>query len=134
MSESDLALFNDSLERCRKHPDFLDRFYAMFLESSETVAAKFAQTDFPRQKLVLAESLYTILSFARRRPVSEPALERIAQIHGRAGYDIRPELYDLWLECLLRSVRECDPLCSEDTESAWRAVLQSAIEFMKERY
>ena len=36
-------------------------------------------------------------------------LPRIAARHSRNDLDIRPELYDLWAECLVATARECDP-------------------------
>ena len=47
---------------------------------------------------------------------------------------IRPELYDLWLDCLIRAVREHDRSFSSETERAWRNVMERGIEFMKSRY
>ena len=46
----------------------------------------------------------------------------------------RPELYDLWAECLMRSVKEYDPEYSEETERVWREVIAFAIEHMKVGY
>ncbi len=101
---------------------------------SDEVAAKFVHTDFHRQKVALTTSLFTILAFARHRVPHEPELERIAQIHSRAGHDIRPEMYDLWLECLMQAVREHDPQFNPCTETAWRNVLARGIAYMKARY
>ena len=61
-------------------------------------------------------------------------LERLAQLHSRAGLDIKPELYDLWLDKLVQTVSECDPLFDTETGTAWRRMLQPGIEFMKSRY
>ena len=61
-------------------------------------------------------------------------LERLARRHGRTDLDIKPELYDPWLERLMQAVRECDPMFDPETETAWRRVLQPGIEFMKSRY
>jgi hypothetical protein len=61
-------------------------------------------------------------------------LERLARMHSRAELDIKPELYDLWLEKLVQSARESDPMFDVETETAWHRVLQPGIEFMKSRY
>ncbi len=84
--------------------------------------------------MVLVTSLYTILGFARHRMPCDPELERIAQIHSRAGRDLRPEMYDLWLECLVQAVREHDPRFDRRTEAAWRTVLERGMDYMKARY
>jgi hemoglobin-like flavoprotein len=61
-------------------------------------------------------------------------LERLAKLHCRAELDIKPELYDLWLDRLVQAVKEFDPMFNPEIETAWRHVLQSGIEFMKSRY
>ncbi len=61
MSERDIELFNDSLERCTRHSGFLDRFYELFLTSSADVAQKFTHTDFKKQKRALRISLYMMM-------------------------------------------------------------------------
>ena len=48
--------------------------------------------------------------------------------------DIKPELYDLWLDRLVQAVGEFDPMFDPEIEAAWRRLLQPGIEFMKSRY
>ena len=132
MSEEDYRIFNDSLERCRQRSDFLTRFYELFIASSPEVAQKFATTDFERQRRVLALSLYAVVSFSQLG--HRTALEDLGRLHSRAGRDIPPAMYDLWLSCLLVAVRECDPLCTSDSERVWRAAMEPGIEFLKSMY
>ena len=133
MREGDLELFNDSIERCAVKPDFLRRFYTLFLASSDTVTKKFEHTDLKRQARLLKTTLYIMMlaSSASERTVH---LERLAQLHSRAELDIKPELYDLWLDRLLQAVREFDPLFDDDIDAAWRRLLQPGIDFLKARY
>jgi hemoglobin-like flavoprotein len=135
--ERNLALFNDSYERCigsSRPPGFLDRFYEIFLGSSEEVAAKFKNTDFHKQVQSLKSSLYYLMMASSGNPEATLHLKRIAELHSRRALDIRPELYDLWLECLLAAVREHDPKFNAETETAWRRVLAYGIDFMKSKY
>ena len=134
LTERDLALFGDSYERCRRHGHFLDRFYDRLLSSSAEVADLFAHTDFRRQKASLAAALYAMMSFARRNPAPPPELERIAQKHSRQGHNIRPELYGLWQDALLATVRECDAKFDADSERAWRRIIGASTDFMLARY
>ena len=130
MNEEELELFNDSLERCSANPDFLDHFYRTFIGSSPEVAEKFKHTDFKRQKILLKTSLYMMMLAA----MGKSDLARIADVHSRKGHDIRPGLYDLWLDCLVRTVEEFDPAFSANTASVWRNMMTPGIEFMKSRY
>jgi len=133
MVERDVELFNDSIERCFVRPDFLRRFYVLFLASSDMVARKFERTDMRKQARLLKTSLF-IMMLASGESERVVHLERLAKMHSRAGLDIEPHLYDLWLDRLLRAVAECDPLFDAETGAAWRRVLQPGIEFMKSRY
>ena len=133
MYERDLELFNDSIERCSGRPEFLRRFYSLFVASSEEVARKFESTDMRKQARLLKTSLYTMM-IASGESERDVHLERLARRHSRAELDVRPGLYDLWLERLLQAVGEFDPLFDSETETAWRNVLQPGIDFMKSRY
>lgn len=133
MYERNVELFNDSIERCSCRPEFLRRFYTLFLASSDTVAKKFECTDLRIQARLLKTSLYIMMlaSYESERVVH---LERLAKLHSRKELDIRPELYDLWLDRLVQAVKEFDPMFDMETETAWRRMLQPGIEFMKSRY
>ena len=133
MNERDVELFNDSIERCSCRPDFLRRFYMLFLASSDTVAKKFERTDLRKQARLLKTSLY-IMMLASGESEQIVHLERIAKLHSRAGLDIKPELYELWLDRLVEAVKEFDPMFDPETETAWRRMLQPGTEFMKSRY
>jgi hemoglobin-like flavoprotein len=110
--------------------EFADAFYERFLSASDAVRAKFAKTDFERQKKVLMTSLAFMSSFSASG-VPNVVVEKIAESHSRGGLDIAPPLYDLWLECLVDTVREFDREFSPDVEAAWRGTLRPGIEYMK---
>lgn len=133
MGEREVELFNDSLERCTCSPEFLRRFYTLFLASSPTVASKFQHTDLRAQARVLKTSLY-IMMLAGGDAERDVHLERLARRHSSSDLDIKPELYDLWLDRLLQAVSEFDPAFDADIEAAWRRVLSPGIEFMRSRY
>jgi hemoglobin-like flavoprotein len=133
VTERDIELFNDSLERT-SGTRFLERFYELFVGSSPEVAEKFAHTDFRAQRRAVKVSLYMMMSAALGHPEGDVHLTRIAERHGRAALAIRPELYDLWLECLIQAVREHDRSFGGETERAWRSVMATGIEFMRSRY
>jgi len=133
MHDRDIERFNDSIERCARKPDFLRRFYVLFLASSDEVARKFERTDLKKQARMLRASLYTMM-LAGGGSERFVDLERLARRHSRAELDIKPELYDLWLDRLVQAVAEFDPMFDPEIENAWRRVLQPGIEFMKSGY
>jgi hemoglobin-like flavoprotein len=127
------SIVAESLARCLDNGRFLDRFYELFVSSSDTVADKFRNTDFVKQKRTLASSLYLmIMAMEGDGPVAY--LERIADRHGRNDLDIRPEMYDVWLDCLVCAASECDPEFSDEVEQEWRDVMRVGIDFMRKRH
>jgi hemoglobin-like flavoprotein len=130
-----LRVFEESLARCLVDPDFLDIFYGNFLGSSPKVREKFAGTDFDRQKQALRASFDTMLKAARDE-TNGPAthLGPLAERHGSRQLRIGAELYDLWLDSLLKTVQACDPGWSEEVDQAWEAVMGVGIHYLCEHY
>jgi hemoglobin-like flavoprotein len=132
-----LRFFLDSFYRVSGEPedqrDFLSRFYEIFLAESPEIRVRFDNTDMERQREMLAQSLHEMVDFATSRVASD-RLGRVADRHSRRQRDIPPELYEVWLDSLIRTVREMDPLFCEEIELAWRVVLAPGIAYMKFRY
>ena len=61
-------------------------------------------------------------------------LPRLAELHSRSQLDIRPELYDQWLDCLVEAAGRHDPSFSPGVERAWRETLAVGIALMRSRY
>lgn len=111
---------------------FLARFYELFT-ADPAVAAKFGATDMERQQEMLRESMTEMRIFFEEH-VATPYIKVLAKIHGRAGRDIPPKMYDQWLDALMTTVEELDPAFSHDVRVAWRIVMAPGIEFMRLAY
>jgi hemoglobin-like flavoprotein len=100
------------------------------------VREKFKATEFPRQTRVLADSLYlmAVASESNQNSIAWKELDRLAEGHSRKGLDIRPDLYQSWLDCLVNAAREFDPAFSPEIEEAWRKVLMPGIERLRAGY
>jgi hemoglobin-like flavoprotein len=136
MNPEQVHAFRASLKRCLSTPDFLRTFYEQFMGFSEEIREKFRQTDFTKQTRVLADSLYAmaVVSQGESESPARAELERLAQRHGRGQLDIRPELYDVWLDSLIKAVRQYDPEFTPALEVAWRETLLVGIEQMRSAY
>lgn len=124
-----IELFNDSLERCRHTPHFLDVFYDRLLAASPEIPALFAGTDFRRQKRLLTMALYVLLAAAEGYPEGMNLIGDLAKSHAKRG--IPPAMYDMWLICLVEAVGVCDPRYSAEIGDAWRQILAPGIQVMR---
>ncbi len=129
-----LQIFDDSLRRCSADARFLDRFYENFLASSPKVREKFAKTDFVHQKRSVLASLHLILLAAQAPEKADRYLRDVAEQHSSAHLGIGAELYDLWLDSLLATVREFDPAFGPEVEQAWEDVMAIGIRYLISRY
>lgn len=134
MTQADIEHFNDSLTRCISNPDFLKRFYELFMASSPEVRDRFRQTDFQKQHRVLKASLFMMMLAADGHQEGLDHVARLGARHSKRDLDIPPHLYDLWLQCLIQAVRECDRLFTPETERVWRQMMEKGIASMKAAY
>lgn len=135
MDEKPIKIFDESLRRCNAIPGFLDRFYEKFLASSPKVQKKFSNTDFNRQKRALRASLYLMpLAAENEKEGPKRYLRDLAARHSKRQLNIGAEYYDLWLDSLLATVRECDPEFDPTVEEAWESVMMVGIRYLLSHY
>ena len=130
MSPADLVM--QSYGRCCASSGFFDSFYQYFLASSPEIREKFAHTNMPAQKQLLRQGILNLVMHARGMP--DTKLRALGCSHARGALDIRPELYDLWLQALLQSIGEHDGQCDANTRLAWHKVLNKGISVIKAQY
>ena len=121
-----------SYGRCCASASFFDDFYASFLASSPAVREKFVRTDMAAQQQLLRAGILNLVLFARGMPDSK--LQALGKSHSRSHLDIRPELYDLWVAALLKTIGQHDPQLEKQDVQAWRAVLNKGIDVIKSHY
>ncbi len=130
-------LFNESYERTlafrEEGQQFLDRFYDRFFSQAPEIAELFKTAHMGTQKTMLQDSLFYMRDFFLYRKANEYMVQ-LAKVHSKAGKNIRPALYDVWLDSLIETVREYDPEFNDDIELAWRIALSPGITYMKYMY
>ena len=127
------ALYRESLERCLEDERFIEKFYHHFMASSPAIREKFAKVDWDRQYRMIVDSFHLMVEAAEKGTDNEPGLWRIAVQHGDHGHKIPGWMYENWLESLLATVSEIDPMYNDDVEAAWFRVMSDGIAFMKAR-
>lgn len=131
------SLFDQSYERVKRikkqGKSFFDVFYEVFRDSSPIINEHFRNTDMAKQKKMLEKSFYSLFIFYATNNAND-YLDKIAERHSQSGANIPPQLYDLWLESLIKTVAQFDPYFDKDIELSWRIVLSAGITYMKFKY
>ena len=60
--------------------------------------------------------------------------ESLGVSHNRSGFNIRPSLYPLWLESVMKTIQKHDPQFDDTHNRAWRTVLQQGIDAIASKY
>ena len=125
---------HESFKRCEASGDFAERFYSIFLKTSPEIGDLFADTDFKKQRVLLRASVFMLVTRDVAEPKAKEALQRIGISHSKANLDIRPELYETWLDSLCLTVQQMDPEWTEELETAWRDKMRPGIELITSLY
>ena len=120
-------LFGATVALQESSDEFFSRFYARFL-SADDVAALFQATDMQQQVQMLKRSLVHLAGFYVTGEVSGE-LARIAGIHRRL--QVKPEMFEQWLQALVDTVVEFDPEADEETRLAWCWAMAPGITYMR---
>ncbi len=131
LSEKTLARFNDSLDRAEANPEFLSLFYAKFLAASPEVELKFEGVDMRKQARILMGSLHLILLASQGDQEAKAQLESVAAKHSESQANIQPELYDLWIDTLIETVKEIDPKFTPGVKQVWRDAMNFGVRCLK---
>jgi len=131
---SPLEAVSESFARCDNTGDFSSTFYEKFLVKSPEIETIFSSTNFIQQKKLLRATVKVMVN----KPVDNPDLrhhiDTIARTHNRNGYNIKPYLYNLWLDALCETVAELDPDYSQELKQYWRAHMQLSIDHITSAY
>jgi len=115
-------------------PAFVEKFYSIFLDADPRIRPLFKNTDFEKQKRLLLHGIFVLLKYAEGKAVGELAIDRLGELHSRNKMDIKPDMYPIWVDCLMKALAEKDPKFSPGLEAKWRHALQKGIDIMKTKY
>jgi len=130
-------IYDNSYERVLAHTidnkDFFEAFYDSFVNFSDEIRIKFIDVDMTEQKAMLKRSFYSLLVFYGSNQ-GDDYLKKIARSHSQQYLNIEPHLYDDWLNCMMLTLQQYDPLFSKEIELAWRLVMSPGMTYMKFSY
>ena len=80
-----------------------------------------------------AEKFYEV--FLNSSPELAPLFaKRVGHSHARAKLNIRPELYDLWLDSLCETAKAMDAKWTPELERSWRECMAPGIALITSLY
>jgi len=130
----DYATVESSYDRCLENDEFFDSFYKTFLAKAEEIPPLFAGTDFRKQKQMIRMSVRMLVRLGLGEEGTKLAIRKLGASHSRSQHNIRPELYELWLDALCESIAQHDPECTPELEQKWRDTMHAGIEMMISMY
>lgn len=123
-----------SFQRCEATGDFADTFYNAFLNSSPEIAPYFAKTDFARQRKLLRDSVYVMVSRDVADPEMRALVGQLGEAHNRANRNVLPRLYELWLDSICEAAKALDPEWTAALEAHWRVRLRAGMQIIMAAY
>lgn len=109
-------------------------FYGFLLDVSEEIRTKFQHTDLERQVSLFEHGVLMLIKYGQDDAVGQMAIERLGRLHAPDRLDIDPELYDVWLSCLVHAVRTLDPRCDDRLADAWVDAVRPGLLRMRALY
>jgi len=115
--------------------DFVSSFYDKLMETSEEIREKFEHINMEEQTDILAHSIVMSFLFVdKNHQTAANTLNKVRESHNRDHLNITPELYDLWLDCMVETVSTCDPHANKQLLSDWHEVMSVAVNHIREGY
>jgi hemoglobin-like flavoprotein len=117
----------DSFRRCQESPDFCDRFYARLFEARPDVRPLFDRVDPRVQHMMVRKGVTMMLLHVAGVAGADRSFDMVRTLHGPGGLGVSPAQLAAWGECMVATVREADPLCTDALADHWREVLSEGI-------
>ena len=138
MQENEMDSNNDdvflSFGRCTLKKDFFEDFYNDFINRSPEIKTMFTNTNMTKQRQLLKDGISYMIMFAKKSATGTAKMEQIAQLHDRQHFNVRPELYALWLDALLDTVKRHDPQYTPEISKSWIATMNMGLDLFKKQY
>lgn len=130
-------IFDHSYERVKnKKVDdktFFAAFYDNFISMSPGIAEQFSSVDMKKQIRMMEKSFYSLFIFYATQNAND-YLESTAKRHSQAELGIDLNLFDMWMDAIIKTVKQFDSRYNNEIGLSWRIVLSPGITYMKYRY
>ena len=94
----------------------------------------FENTNFERQRDLFLHGLLVLIEYANGQVLGKVAIERLGALHSRRKMNVPPDLYPIWVNCLVETLARLDPQFTSRLDRQWRETLQMGIDIMIREY
>ncbi len=124
--------FNNSFQRAIALDSnrFYKRFNQILVTEDPRITELFVKTDMDRMIEMLKQSMTYMMSFSATLEDSDE-LKAIAEKHSNGRLNIPADFYDIWLNCMIKTVKEFNPKFEKHIETSWRVLMAPGVEYMK---
>jgi hemoglobin-like flavoprotein len=119
----------ESFNRVR-HKGLAEKFYETLLGADPRIKVMFKNTNFERQRELFVHGVLMLIEYANGKALGEMAIKRLGELHSRRKMNVPPDLYPIWVNCLVETLAKLDPKFSPTLERQWREILQKGIDVM----
>ncbi|MDX8395898.1 MAG: globin domain-containing protein [Mariprofundaceae bacterium] len=114
---------------------FVTAFYAKLMDTHHDIRKYFEGADMEAQTDNLARAIIMSFMFVDQdQHAATQCLNKVRESHDRHHLNIAPELYDVWLRCLIETVSFCDPDADSALLEDWHSVMTISIEHVRQGY
>ncbi len=129
------ARVKDEFSRCIIKPSFFDDFYQEFTAKSPVIGQMFAHTEMAAQKDALRAGLTFLIMYGEGKSnFAADKLDKIGTTHQRTRLNVRPDMYPMWIQSLIATVRKHVPTFDDTSRKSWEAVLQHGVNRIVSHY
>lgn len=129
--EQKIQIVQESFLRASKDDIFPRKFYENLFFLNPKIEKYFENTDFAHQDKALMSGLAFLFGYLDKDDEhSRKQIGRLAISHSSYGLKIHPHHYYYWIEALILTASETDPLWTKGMDYYWREVVNYPVSFI----
>lgn len=123
-----------SYQRCLLHPEVFEKFYENFFKTDKRIPELFRNTDFTLQRTAIKHGIEYMIMYAEGSRIADAKIDSLSTKHDRNHLNVQPELYNNWMEALIKTIQLYDSEFNSDLQNCWTRILSYSISRIKSKY
>lgn len=123
-----------SYDRVKDIDDFFNFFYHSLFSSDRAIFEMFKKTNMQSQKKALRDSIQYMLMLNAGSQIANRKFDQLAITHDREHRNVKPELYQHWVDSLIKALASFDPQFNLSLSKKWHLAVATGIDRIKSKY